>query len=56
MWCSAYPPVMAANPTKANQGEWVRLQEELSYLQAVNRDVTAANPKVTAVPVTHATK
>ena len=41
--------------TKTNDGDWVKLQEELSYLEAVNVDLTAANRKAPAVlpaPVT----
>jgi hypothetical protein len=32
--------------TKANEGEWARLQEELSHLGAINRDLAAANSPV----------
>jgi hypothetical protein len=32
--------------TKTNASDWTRLQEELSYLEAVNRDLAAGNSKV----------
>jgi hypothetical protein len=31
--------------TKANQSDWVRLQEDLKHLGAVNRDLAAGNPQ-----------
>ena len=34
--------------TKTNEIEWARLQEDLSYLTAVGRDLAAATPKVPA--------
>src|ERR1022692_4025078 len=37
--------------TKANQGDWARLQEELSHLEAINRDLSATtNSKVSDAP------
>jgi hypothetical protein len=41
--------------TKANEGDWARLQEELNYLEAVNRDLSAVGTKVSSAvsaPVT----
>ncbi len=35
--------------TKNNPSDWVRLQDELSHLKAVNLDITAADPKGLAV-------
>ena len=32
--------------TKANESDWARLQEELSHLEAINRDLAAANSTV----------
>jgi hypothetical protein len=32
--------------TRTNESEWVRLQEEINHLTAVDRDLTAANSKV----------
>jgi hypothetical protein len=40
--------------TKANQGDWAKLQEELSYLEAINRDFSPKTSKVSdalSVPV-----
>jgi hypothetical protein len=34
--------------TKTNANEWARLQEELNYLTAVDRDFTATSPKTSA--------
>jgi len=34
--------------TKANEGDWARLQAELTHLEGINRDLTAAGPKVSA--------
>jgi hypothetical protein len=34
--------------TKASQGDWARLQEELSHLEAIDRDLPAASSKVSA--------
>jgi hypothetical protein len=37
--------------TKANPGDWARLQEELSHLEAINRDLSATtNSKVSDAP------
>ena len=30
--------------TKAHEGDWARLQEELSHLASINRDLTAGSP------------
>jgi hypothetical protein len=41
--------------TKSNEGDWARLQGELSRLEAVNRDSAAASSEVsTAIPATGA--
>jgi len=42
--------------TKADKGEWTRLQEELSHLQAVNRDLSPAGSKVSTALSATATK
>jgi hypothetical protein len=34
--------------TKANQGDWTRLQAELAHLEGINRDLTAAGSQVPA--------
>jgi Zinc dependent phospholipase C len=34
--------------TKSNPGDWAKLQEDLSYLEAVNRDLSPGNSKVSA--------
>jgi hypothetical protein len=34
--------------TKANEGDWARLQVELTHLEGINRDLTAAGSKVPA--------
>jgi hypothetical protein len=34
--------------TKSNPSDWVRLQDELSHLKAVNLDLSAVNSKVPA--------
>jgi hypothetical protein len=34
--------------TKANEGDWARLQAELTHLEGINRDLTAAGSKVPA--------
>jgi hypothetical protein len=31
--------------TKANESDWARLQEEISHLEAINRDFSAAGSK-----------
>jgi hypothetical protein len=36
--------------TKANEGDWTRLQAELAHLEGINRDLTAASPKAPAAP------
>ena len=30
--------------TKTNESDWARLQEELTHLEAINRDLTAGSP------------
>ena len=42
--------------TKANEGDWSRLQEELTYLEMVDRDLSGAAPKVAAAAVTPLSK
>ena len=42
--------------TKANEGDWSRLQEELSYLEVVDRDLSGAAPKVAAAAMTPLSK
>jgi hypothetical protein len=32
--------------TKAHESEWARLREELNYLEAINRDLSAASSGV----------
>jgi hypothetical protein len=34
--------------TKANQGDWARLQEELEHLGAIDRDVSPTASKIAA--------
>jgi hypothetical protein len=36
--------------TKANEGDWARLQGELDHLEAINRDVSATSSKVSDAP------
>jgi hypothetical protein len=36
--------------TKADGGDWARLQEELSHLDSVNQDILPAKVKVSATP------
>jgi hypothetical protein len=35
--------------TKTNEGDWVRLQKELGWIQAVDQDLNAGRPKVSAI-------
>ena len=35
--------------TKANEGDWTRLQEEISHLKAIDGDLSPASSKVTAI-------
>ena len=37
--------------TKANEGDWARLQEELTYLQAINRDLSAGSSKLSTASI-----
>jgi len=37
--------------TKANEGDWVRLQNELNHLEGVNRDLSVASSKVPSAPI-----
>ena len=42
--------------TKANQGDWARLQSELGNLEAIDRDLSATSPKVSDAPGVPVTK
>ena len=37
--------------TKTNEGDWVRLQNELNHLEGVNRDLSVASSKVPSAPI-----
>ena len=42
--------------TKANEGDWARLQSELGNLEAIDRDLSATSPKVSDAPGVPVTK
>ena len=42
--------------TKAHEGDWARLQEELGYLDAINRDLSGAAQKVSTASSAPAAK
>ena len=47
-----YRDLKAPIATKANAGDWERLQAELEHLEAVDRDLSAPGTKLAVVPVT----